>query len=124
MKQVGWAATALICMLMTVGGILHLIGYGELADNIRSLGYPDYFQKMLGVSKLLGVAALLGPYPRLKEWAYAGFTFNLVAAYFSHVAMHDPPGQTYLSVGVLVMLMVSYWFHFRYPSRGQQAYGL
>jgi hypothetical protein len=34
---------------------------------------------------LIGVAALLAPgMPRLKEWAYAGFTITVVSACYSH----------------------------------------
>ena len=113
MKRLGWASTALICTMMTVGGILHLTRQPELADNIRHLGYPEYFHTMLGVSKLLGVAALVGPFARLKEWAYAGFAFNLIAAFFSHLAVGDPAAQTFPSLIVLAVLMFSYSVHFR-----------
>jgi uncharacterized membrane protein len=42
------------------------------------LGYPSYFVTILGVSKILGVTALLIPkFPLLKEWAYAGFFFMM-----------------------------------------------
>jgi hypothetical protein len=113
MKRFGWAATALLCTMMALGGILHLTGQPDLAANIRHLGYPDYFQTMLGVSKLLGVAALLGPYAGLKEWAYAGFSFNLIAAFFSHLAVGDPVVQAIPSVAALAVLAVSYVAHFR-----------
>ena len=48
------------------------------------LGYPVYFIQFLGVAKVLGVIALLVPgFPRLREWAYAGFVFDLVGALYS-----------------------------------------
>jgi len=57
---------------------------------MQHLGYPDYFARILGAWKVLGVLALLAPaLPRLKEWAYAGFFFNLTGAALSHLAVGD-----------------------------------
>jgi len=60
---------------------------------MTELGYPTYFMTIIGTWKLLGVAALLAPrQPLLKEWAYAGFAFNLAGATASHVFSGDPLG--------------------------------
>jgi hypothetical protein len=57
----------------------------ELLDEIA---FPYYFHTILGVSKVLALAALLVPgFPRLKEWAYAGIIFVYVGAAASHVAV-------------------------------------
>lgn len=43
---------------------------------------------VIGVAKLLGIIALLVPgYPRIKEWAYAGFFFDLSGATYSALAV-------------------------------------
>jgi len=40
-------------------------------NNITQLGYPGYSLTILGIQKILGVAAVLIPkFPLLKEWAY------------------------------------------------------
>jgi hypothetical protein len=58
----------------------------ELLDKIA---FPYYFHTILGVSKVLALAALLVPgFPRLKEWAYAGIIFVYVGAAASHIAVH------------------------------------
>jgi hypothetical protein len=45
---------------------------------------------ILGVAKLLGIAAILfGRFPTLKEWAYAGFTFDVLGAFLSHLMAGD-----------------------------------
>jgi len=82
-----WVTTGLFASMMTLSGALLLIGPHPVAESIAQLGYPPYFLKLLGLAKLLGVVALVLPRrPTLREWAYAGFTFDLVAGAASHVA--------------------------------------
>ena len=59
-------------------------------SRLGALGYPAYFLVILGVWKLLGVVAIAAPgLPRLKEWAYAGFSFDLSGAFVSHLQPHE-----------------------------------
>lgn len=89
-------STGLFAALMTVSGILYLVRPAFIAAALQPLGYPAYFLTLLGAAKLLGVAGLLAPRrPILREWAYAGFTFDLAAAVASHLVTdgiaHVPP---------------------------------
>jgi len=61
------------------------------------------------VAKLLGVVALLLPGTRvLKEWAYAGFVFDLVGALASHAFIQDP-AKEFLGAGLMLLFcMASY----------------
>jgi len=69
-----------------MGGITELLEVPMQVIGMKSLGYPIYILHFLGLAKLLGVAAILyGKQHRLKEWAYAGFTFDLLGAVYSHV---------------------------------------
>jgi uncharacterized membrane protein YphA (DoxX/SURF4 family) len=44
----------------------------------KHLGYPPYLLVFLGTAKILGVVAVLVPgFPRIKEWAFAGLTFDV-----------------------------------------------
>ena len=85
-KQISyWAVTALFCLAMGISGILNLIRFEGMQDAITGLGYPAYLMSILGVAKILGVIVLLIPkMPLLKEWAYAGFTFDMLGASASH----------------------------------------
>jgi hypothetical protein len=76
---------------MTVSGALYLVGPHPVVEGFHHLGYPDYFRVLLGIAKLLGVAAILGAgaWRTLREWAYAGFTFDLLAAAVSHAISGD-----------------------------------
>jgi hypothetical protein len=86
-----WTFTALF-VIPQVWSALQMIGEApRMIETLRSLGYPVYFAKLLGVAKLLGATAiLLSPSRTLKEWAYAGFTFDVIGAFVSHVAHRDP----------------------------------
>jgi hypothetical protein len=107
--QVGAAATTgLFAVMLTISGVLYVIGPAPIVAGIHRLGYPDYFRQLLGIAKIAGATALVLPGLRvLREWAYAGFTFNLLAAIASHVlsgdAVHAGP-----AVFALALLAVSY----------------
>ncbi|MCA1829426.1 MAG: DoxX family protein [Gemmatimonadales bacterium] len=79
--------TGLFAAMMTISGVLYIVGIRPVQEGIHALGYPDYFMRFLGLAKLLGAAALVAPrMPRLREWAYAGFAFDLIGALVSHAA--------------------------------------
>jgi len=122
-KLLYWISTGLIALVMTFGGIVDAMQTPEALAIIHRLGYPDYFLTMLGVAKLLGVIALLAPVPRwLREWAYAGFTFDLIAAVISHIAVSDPMSDVAVAAGGLVVVQISAWsWRRRTTSAGERA---
>jgi hypothetical protein len=80
----------------------------------KPLGYPDYFAQALIVFKVLGATALVVPQVpgRVKEWAYAGLTFNLIFAVISHVAVDGAVADSFFPFIILAVLAVSYlYFH-------------
>jgi hypothetical protein len=80
-------------------------------NNITQLGYPVYILTILGIWKILGVAAVLIPkYPLLKEWAYAGFFFAMSGATFSRIASGDPMNEMFPSLLLLILTVVSWYF--------------
>lgn len=80
-----WIFTGLFCAFMLMSGITNLLVTPESVDIVvDQLGYPQYFVAFIGLAKVLGVIALLVPgFNRLKEWAYAGFIFDFIAATYS-----------------------------------------
>ena len=89
-----WVTTGIIVSLMLSGGIMQIARSHDAVEGIARLGYPVYFVVLLGVWKVLGSAALLAPkMPLLKEWAYAGFFFDLTGAAVSHAAMGSSTGN-------------------------------
>jgi hypothetical protein len=77
------------------------------------LGYPIYFVPFIGVAKVLGVIAILIPgYPRIKEWAYAGLTFDLIGATYSILCVPPQPGGSpYFMIIPLLLAALSYTYY-------------
>ena len=104
-----WIATGLFCAALGLGGLAYVIRVEFMAERMAELGYPLYFMTILGTAKLLGVVALLAPgRPLLKEWAYAGFAFNLIGATASHAFAGDPLSHTIRPAIVLAIGVASY----------------
>jgi DoxX-like family len=103
-----WVATLLFTAFMAYNAFAYLTSDPRMMSAFALLGYPSYFPEILGVAKLLGIIALLMPAaPRIKEWAYAGFTFTLLGAILSHVAVGQPREAITPFVALAVMA-VSY----------------
>ena len=109
-KLIGyWVATALICLQMTGGAIAELLRVEDMLTTFDHLGYPTYLLTILGVAKLLSVPALLAPgFARLKEWAYAGITFDLLGASASHSAVKDAIPDIAVPLVMLTIALTSY----------------
>jgi hypothetical protein len=104
MRIAYWVFTILAAALMTLSAIPDVLVVDGAVQFFEHLGYPRYLLPFLGVAKLLGVAAILQPWSRtLKEWAYAGLIFDLIGAFYSHMAVGDPPS---LFAGSLIGLVL------------------
>ena len=98
---------------------MYLTKSQQLVDGFKFLGYPQYLIPLLGLAKLLGALALINPwFPKLKEWAYAGFTFTLVGAIWSHISTNTPFTSPLV---FLLLLALSYFFYLRIKSSNVQA---
>ena len=85
-----WIPTALFSLAFTASAVQDLTHADAIMAGLAHLGYPAYLATFLGVLKLAAIATILTPgLPRLKEWAYAGITFELLGASYSHAASGD-----------------------------------
>ena len=113
-----WFATIVLASGLIASGIQQLLGVeavGALAPpyawGIVQLGYPLYMLTILGISKLLGAAAILVPkYALLKEWAYAGIFFLLTGAMYSHIASNNPAYELLPALFLIILTAVSWYF--------------
>ena len=104
-----WIPTILIALNWTFGGASSLLKAPTSVEVFHRLGYPDYFATMLGTAQLLGVLAVLAPVPRiLREWAYAGFTFDASAAIISLLAVGSPISHVLPAAISLPLVLTSY----------------
>jgi uncharacterized membrane protein YphA (DoxX/SURF4 family) len=108
-KIIYWISTTLIVLFE---GLIPALTFNtELArQGISHLGYPDYFRVAFTAFKVLGAILLILPRlpRRLKEWAYAGFTFDFLFAFISYASVDGINGQTFFPLIVLAVLMISY----------------
>lgn len=104
-----WITTALFCLMLGGGGLAYLVRADYMVENMTRLGYPMYFLTILGVAKVLGVLALAAPgWSLLKEWAYAGFAFDLIGATASHALAGDPLSEVVRPLFPLALGAASY----------------
>jgi hypothetical protein len=104
-----WIATGLFAAVLGFSGVAHFGHLDAMVQSMTALGYPVYFMTIIGLAKLLGVATLLIPgQPLLKEWAYAGFAFNLTGATASHLFVGDPASEFVPPACLLGLAAVSY----------------
>ena len=83
-------ATWMSALIAFVTAIAYFARPSVIIKNFSTLGYPTYLPILLGVWKALGTIALIAPVsPLLRQWAYAGFTFNYTGAMLSHIACKE-----------------------------------
>ncbi|HQQ96829.1 MAG TPA: DoxX family protein [Cyclobacteriaceae bacterium] len=108
-KIIFWVTTTLIFLFE--GVMPALTSQTELAkEGIRHLGYPEYFGTAFAICKVIGSLALIIPQipKRVKEWAYAGFTFDFLFASLSHFVVDGVNFQSFFPLIVLLVLVASY----------------
>lgn len=113
-KIIFWITTGFLFLfegVMPVGTLLFAREYATLGTT--PLGYPDYFAYSLIVCKGLGAIALVIPKlnPKIKEWAYAGFAFNLIFAVISHSVVDKEIANIIMPMVVGIVLAVSYIYN-------------
>lgn len=124
-KIIFWITTGFLFLfegLMPLSTLLFAPQYFNAGT--KPLGYPDYFAYALIIFKVLGATALVIPslHPKLKEWAYAGLTFNLIFAVISHAAVDG--NITYIVVPFIIgaILAISYIYNQKVYNNGENRF--
>jgi hypothetical protein len=108
-KVAFWISTTIIFL---GEGVMPALTYNspEAVQGIVGLGYPLYFVTLLTVAKVLGSLALIIPQvpSRVKEWAYAGFGFDFIAAFVSLSVVIGFTSLVIIPVVAFGILLVSY----------------
>lgn len=111
-KIIYWTSTGLFAAFMLFSAIPDLLMEENAVKFIGNLGYPAYFVPFLGFAKLLGSIAILLPnLNKVKEWAYAGLTFDLIGAVYSIVMTAGFDPGMLMMVLVFAALVVSYVYN-------------
>lgn len=113
-KTIFWVATTILILWEGIMPLSTLLFAPEHVNaGTKPLGYPDYFVYALIICKVLGVFAIAYPKvpAKLREWAYAGLTFNLIFAFISHASVDKNIGYMIMPLVVLGILAVSYVYN-------------
>jgi hypothetical protein len=85
-----WIATGLFCALF-IGSVI--FGFADIQasyDEYRHLQYPEWLLYPLSLAKVLGVIAILSNKSQtLKDFAYAGFLYDLLCALGGYIAQQE-----------------------------------
>jgi hypothetical protein len=108
-----WILTGLFAAFMLFSAIPDIICTPEAVTFMHThLSYPVYFISFIGIAKALGVIAILVPgFPRVKEWAYAGLSFDLIGAVYSLIAVDGFSGGIFFMFIPLALAAGSYVFY-------------
>jgi hypothetical protein len=111
-KSLYWTVTGLMAAVMLLASVPDLLRVPAAVTVFSHLGYPRYLLPFLGAAKTLGVLVVLVPgVPRLKEWAFAGLTIDVVGALYSHMSVGDGPAEWGPAAIALLLLSGAYFAH-------------
>ncbi|HWD86867.1 MAG TPA: DoxX family protein [Mucilaginibacter sp.] len=110
-KIIYWISTILVIAMMLYSAYgTFFIHNPEGEQMMKAIQIPMYLMKMLAIGKILGAIVILIPgFPRLKEWAYAGYFFDLAGATFCFIASGFPVSAWTPMVVFVVLVLVSYF---------------
>lgn len=120
-KTIFWVATIIILLWEGVMPLATMLFAPQYVNaGTKPLGYPDYFAYTLIICKVLGVIAISYPKTpaKLREWAYAGLTFNLIFAFISHACVDQNVGFMLMPLVFLGILAVSYIYNNKIRNHG------
>jgi hypothetical protein len=107
-KVTYWVTTGLLAALSVFAAFAYLSGSAQAVEGFAHVGYPQQLRIILGIAKLLGAITLVVPgLVKLKEWAYAGFTFAWISAFVAHYLAKDGP-KAFMPLVMLLLLGISY----------------
>lgn len=105
-----WITTGLFGAFMLLSGVLELMQDKASIEAFAGLGYPQHILVTLGIAKLIGGLVLFLPpskFRTLKEWAYAGFTFDLIGA-ATAIAVAGQYAAALFPLAFFILLVPSY----------------
>lgn len=88
-KTLYWIFTIMFAALMIFSSYGSILVNDDAKTLIHEqLGYPVYFIPFTGYAKLIGSLVILIPgLKTIKDWAYAGLFFDLIAVVYSSIAV-------------------------------------
>lgn len=102
--------TGLLSALVILGASQYFFNHEMVEGMFQKLQFPTYLIYPMGIAKILGIIALWTKIPKtIKEWAYAGFTFNFLLGISAHININD--GEFMGALIALILLLISYFYY-------------
>lgn len=109
-KLIYQASTALFSLSMLFAVGFYFFKHGYVSDYFEMIGFPRWLVYPLGIVKILGIIGMYNNnYPKIREWAYAGYFYNCVLALAGNALC--PEGEfTAGAVVAIILLVTSYLY--------------
>ncbi len=108
-KLLYWIPTILFSVLMAFSATMYFVMNEMVSETFVRLGFPSYIIYPLGIAKILGIIAIITKKSQiLKEWAYAGFFFDLILAASAHFMIGD--GEYFSPLVAIAIMSISYYY--------------
>ncbi len=109
-KIVYYIVTGLFSASMSISILMYFFAHDMAIEAFTKLGFPTYIIYPLAIAKLLGLVAIWTNKSKLlTQWAYAGFTFNLLLGVSAHINVND--GEYIPAAIALVLVTISRLFN-------------
>ncbi len=106
-KIIYWIVTGLFSVMMIMSATMYFFNHDMVSETFENLGYPTYIIYPLAVAKILGIIAIVSNKSWvLREWAYAGFFYDIVLATSAHLVTGY--GDFIPAWGAITLLVISY----------------
>ena len=106
-KIIYYVSTGLLSLLMLFSAGMYLFNHEAVMHMFTNFGYPTYIIYPYAAAKILGLVAIwFVANKTIKEWAYAGFFFAFILAFFAHVMIGD--GEQTPVLVAMILLITSY----------------
>ncbi len=103
-----YGSTTLLTLIMLFSASQYFFNHEFIRGAFQHLGYPTYLIYPMAVSKILGLIAIWSRKSQfLTGLAYAGFFYNVILAFFAHIAVSD--NSQWIAVAAIIALVPSYF---------------
>lgn len=107
-KTTYFVSTGLLSALMLTSASMYFFKFNMVHGIFQNLGFPTFIIYPLAIAKILGLLAIWHKKSNiLKEWAYAGFFFDFILAFFAHINVSD--GGYAPALTAFLLLIISYF---------------
>jgi hypothetical protein len=106
-KIIYYISTGLLTLLMIFSVSQYFINHEVIKAAFTSFGYPTYIIYPYAIIKTIGLITLwFVSNKAIKEWAYAGFFYAFILAFFAHYMIGD--GDQMGALIAVILLIASY----------------